>query len=54
MGKHRYLHHAQMDRTFLSNLITLIDEYCGRVRIKLGYLTWLELGKGNIPNTYKI
>jgi hypothetical protein len=37
-----------MSLTFLSKKITLIGEYYDRVR--LGYLSWLGLGKGNIPN----
>ena len=36
VGKHAYSHHAQMGLTFLSNQITLIDEYCERVMARLG------------------
>ena len=34
-----------LNKTFLS-----IDEYYDRTRVRLGYLTWLRLGQGNIPN----
>ncbi len=30
-GKHAYSHSAQMGLTFLSNLITLIDEFYDRI-----------------------
>ena len=34
-GKHGYSHRAQTDLTFLSNLITLIDEFYDRVMVRL-------------------
>jgi len=34
-GKHGYSHRAQMGLTFLSNLITLIDEFYDRVMVRL-------------------
>ena len=35
-GKHAYSHHAQMGLAFLANLITPIDEYYNRVKVRLG------------------
>ena len=39
MGKHANGHHSQL--TMVPIAITLIDEYYDRVRVRLGYLTWL-------------
>ena len=36
IGKHAYSHHVQMSLSFLSNLITLIDEYYDKVMVRLG------------------
>ena len=33
IGKHAYSHHAQIGLTFLSNQITLNDEFYDRVRL---------------------